>query len=180
MTAPSAARPTRLAAATCAAAALLAAGCASTAPIDGARRDADGTFDGVYSMSMPRRERGFQNVGNWRLSCATAGFDHPIRVADGRARIVAPRFPGASDPSATVASVVDERGRFRFEVPMERVVSASGTSDRTVDDGAVVLIYTGALSPEGPSKGRYTAGIGEFGNRGCTYATTIEPVRAGA
>ena len=166
--------------AACALATAALAGCAGSGPIAEADRVADATFDGAYAVSMAPRERGFQNVGNWRMNCATGGFELPVRVHDGLARVTAPNFGGAKNPTAPVESVVDARGRFRFEVPLQGRASATGTSASTLDNGAMTLIYTGTLSPDGPSKGRYTVGIAEFGNQGCSYATRIEPVGAKA
>ena len=156
------------------------AGCPTSGPIDESDRATDGAFDGAYAMSLEGRDRGFQNVSTWRMSCATGGFELPIRVEDGRARMDVSRFNGAKDPTAPITSVVDERGRFRFEVPIEHEAKAGGTSASTLDNGRMTLIYTGTLSAEGPSKGRYTAGIAEFGNQGCSYPVAIEPVGANA
>ena len=166
--------------ATGAALASLAAGCAGPMTrIEADERDASGGFDGRYRLRMAERERGFQNVGTWQLRCGTNGFDLPVSVVAGSARLNV-RHDGAKRPDAPIQSYVDERGRFRFEVPMAREAAATGTSSSTLDNGAVKLIYQGALGADGPSRGVYTVGIGEFGYAGCSYPFEVVPEGGGA
>ena len=98
----------------------------------------------------------------------------------GRHRPSGRQLRGAAPPSAPIQSCVDERGRFRFEVPMRRTQAASGASGATIDNGAVKLIYQGQLETDGASKGIRTVGIAEFGYAGCSYPFRIVPQGAGA
>ena len=156
-------------------AALLAAGCAATGPmstVDEDERDTSGAYDGTYRLRLAERPRGFQNVGKWQMRCGTGGFDIPMTVADGTARLQT-RFGSASDPNAPVTSFVSRDGGFRFEVPIENRASATGTSASTLDNGRMRLIYQGELAEDGDSKGLYTVGIAEFGYAGCAYGFDI-------
>ena len=162
------------------AAATLAAGC--TGPmtrIDGDDRDTSGTYDGHYRMQLDERRRGFQNVGTWQMNCGTGGFDVLLNVEGGSARMQV-RYSDAERPDEPIQSYVDDRGRFRFEVPIAGEAAASGTSSSTIDNGAIKLIHQGELEADGSSKGIYTVGIAEFGYAGCSYPFTIVPEGAGA
>ena len=165
----------RLAASLCVA--LLGAGCAATGPmtmVDDEDRDTPGAYDGAYRLRLAERPRGFQNVGTWQMRCATNGFDIPMTVEDGTARLRT-RFTGAADPRAPVVSFVSRDGGFRFEVPLASRAEATGTSSSTLDNGAMKLIYQGDLAESGDSRGLYTVGIAEFGYAGCAYGFEVVP-----
>ena len=155
----------------------LAGGCTAVGPmsmVDADERDESGAYDGTYRLRLAERPRGFQNVGRWRMSCGTGGFDLPMTVRDGTARLGV-RFDSAADPGAPITSHVAKGGGFRFEVPMSRPMQAAGTSSSTLDNGAVKLIYQGELAEDGTSRGLFTQGVAEFGYAGCAHRFEVVP-----
>ena len=151
-------------------AALLLQGCLSTLvtkPISESSRDTSGTFDGQWAGTIESTAGQQYGPGNWTFTCDDRSGDRfgPISVKDGKATM-----PMADKMNETF---VNSEGQFRFEVPIDTEATAGGTSDSSINDGAITLILIGSLSSQ---TGSFTIGIAQFANDGCTSAVSYETV----
>lgn len=133
-------------------------------PISEANKDTSGAFDGQWIgtiQSTPARQQG---PGNWTMTCTDrTGDKFAINVSGGEANM-----PLANRQNNTY---VNSKGQFRFEVPTESSASASGTSDSSLNNGAITLILTGSLTDQ---SGNFVIGIAELANSGCTSKVAYE------
>ncbi len=128
-------------------------------------RDTSGRFDGVWLAQMLDTPSP-QLVQNWRINCQSFGQAIPISVTDGRVE--------AKINDAVHWSYLSVSGRFRLEIPTGLRMSSPTSSD-SLADGRVTLILQGDLSRE-PRRGKFTFGIAQFANAGCTTTVRYEPV----
>ncbi len=142
--------------------ALLAQGCSTFVlrPVSESGKDTTGSFDGKWSAKIVSTASRQHGPGGWELTCPNrAGTDLGIiSVVNGTASIPA-------GPDNGTSAYVSNSGKFRFEIPTDVVMAASGTSDESISNGAVTLIVNGSLSS---GKGLFTVGIKEFSDSGCT------------
>jgi len=89
----------------------------------------------------------------------------PIEVTGGEAFATLGRDIGTG--------FVDGAGNFRVEVPLDREAKAAGTSDVSINNGAVTVILTGSLAQQ---TGLLTFGVAEFANAGCATSVTYKQI----
>jgi len=137
----------------------LIAGCASKVGVE--QRDTTGRFDGQWRVELDKGTSK-QSVSNWTFTCGDMSNTFYVRVDDGQMGIQM-----TEDPDSIQTAYVGTDGAFRLEAPTGTVSRASGTSDATIGAGENTLILDGNLS-DTEGRGRYTMGVREFGNAGCT------------
>ncbi len=143
-------------------------GCASTVlkQVSESNRDETGQYDGNWKGTIKSTASKQSLGGNWTLTCGDrAGTNLGIiSVVDGVATI------GKRNIST---AFVNQSGKFRFEIPIEEVAAASGTSDATISNGKMTILMYGSLES---GTGKYTLGIAQFGNNGCSSKVVYERV----
>ena len=137
-------------------------------PVSEENKDTSGSFDGRW-IAVGQSTASTQRVENWTLRCADRKDISygPINVSDGEATANLGRFKGEG--------FVDSSGNFRIEVPIEAEAKESGTSNSTIQDGAVTMIFTGSLAKQ---TGFLTFGIAQFGNSGCDTSVAYNKISA--
>ncbi len=128
-------------------------------------RDTTGRFDGVWLAQMLDTPSP-QVVQNWRINCQSFKQAIPISVDNGRVE--------AKINDEVHWSYLSLSGRFRLEIPTGLRMSAPISTTDSLVDGRVTLILQGDLSRE-PRRGKFTFGIAQFANAGCTTAVRYEP-----
>ncbi len=136
-------------------------GCASTVlkPVAESNRDVAGSFNGSYQGIVTNTALVQQAQGNWQFNChdITGKNVGVISVVDGIATL--------GEEEGTPTAFVSKNGKFRFEIPLQEVAAAAGTSDATISNGNITIILYGSLDK---GAGSMTYGIAEFANNGCT------------
>lgn len=128
-------------------------------------KDTSGRFDGVWLAHMLETPSP-QVVQNWRINCQSFNQSIPISVSGGRVE--------AKINDELHWSYLSLSGRFRLEIPTGlRMSSPISTSD-SLTDGRVTLVLQGDLLRE-PRRGKFTFGISQFANAGCTTTVRYEP-----
>lgn len=135
-------------------------GCASVVlqPVDESNKDQTGSFDGRWTITQEKTTGVQYGAGNWVFSCS--GKPGPwgrLKVDDGEVSI--------NFKNKERNTFIGKSGQFRFEVPLEIVAEAKGTSDSSVDRGEMTMLLSGSLKK---GSGFLTWGIAEFANNGCT------------
>lgn len=103
--------------------------------------------------------------GNWQFGCSGKPFREKFVVKD---NTVIFEWDGEN-----YSSELSSSGAFKVEVPLKRRAKTSSQSDSTIARDKRTLIYKGSLRS---GKGRFTVGIQEFGNRGCTAKSFLEKI----
>jgi len=137
----------------------LTGGCASTVGVE--ERDTSGRFDGLWRVDLAKGTSQ-QAVSNWRFTCGDMSGEFYVEIEDGQMRIQM-----TDDPDSIHTAYVDRNGAFRLAAPTGTTTRASGTSDLSINAGENTLILDGDLT-DSEGSGRYTWGVKEFGNAGCT------------
>ncbi len=129
-------------------------------------KDTSGTYDGQW-VAVGVSTASTQRVGTWRLTCTDQQDKKfgPINVSNGQASLDIGNDEGKG--------FVDGAGIFRLEVPIEAIARASGTSDSSINNGAVTVILNGSLADQ---TGFLTFGVAQFGNAGCATSVTYNRV----
>ncbi len=130
-------------------------------------KDQTGAFDGTWVANV-QKSAGRQSMpGNWVANCDGSAWDFRVRVADGVAK--------NSIRGSRESTFVSPTGDFRFDIPVKHEAKASAGSARDLALAKQTMVVYGNLKK---AKGRFTYGIAEFGNNGCT--AIIEFKKAGA
>lgn len=133
-------------------------------PISEANKDTSGAFDGRWTGTIKSTPAKQQGPGNWTMTCTDrTGDKFAINVSGGEANM------GLANRQNK--TFVNSKGQFRFEVPTGSNVTASGTSDSSLNDGSVTLILTGSLED---MAGNFIIGIADLSNAGCTSKVIYE------
>lgn len=142
--------------------AILISGCSSVVvkPVSESGKNNSGNYDGRWMTTAVHTRRLQYGPGNWQFTCEDRSGDQIgiIEVVDGKARF-------SWDESGTEGTFVSNSGKFRFEIPTGVVAAASGTSDSSISNGDMTALIYGSLKS---GKGKFTLGIAQFGNAGCT------------
>lgn len=145
----------------------LAAGCSSNDvrhTISSEFADNSGRFDGAWKAHMLETPTP-QVVQRWRINCQSFDQSIPINVSGGR---VETRINDELH-----SAYLSRSGRFRLEIPTGLRMASSLSSGESLTDGRVTLILQGDLLRE-PRRGRFTFGIAEFANAGCSTRVNYE------
>lgn len=136
---------------------VLITGCATTA---NTQLSADGSnthsYDGWWTATLLKTPRS-QFSGDWVLSCADSSGEFAFEVA--QSRVVVKLLGQVSEQP------LDERGRFEIRQATSYSVSETPSSDLTIGNGNVTLVFKGNLSRRKP-KGSLTHLISGLGD-GC-------------
>ncbi|MBX2880969.1 MAG: hypothetical protein KTR32_13590 [Granulosicoccus sp.] len=135
------------------------AGCAGhvSSQIKEKDKDLSGTYDGQWKADVLRSPATQYGPDNWRFNCSGKPQQFSFSVNDSQAAV--------NYKEVSHTTYVDKNGKFRFEIPMDVNMSASGTSDSSIDRGAMTMIIVGTLKS---NTGRITYGIEQFANQGCS------------
>jgi hypothetical protein len=148
--------------------ATMAAGCSSVVvkPVSESNKDTDGTFDGRWLTTVTNTPGKQNGPGNWQFTCADQTDERLgiVTIDDGKAIF-------SWDQDGKSPAFVSDSGKFRFEIPTGIIASAGGTSDSQISNGDMTALIYGSLQS---GKGKYTLGVAEFGNAGCTSAVKFE------
>ena len=127
-------------------------------------KDTSGTYDG-RRVAVGKKTASVQTVSGWKITCVNKEDKNygPINVSDGEVSISIGGNQGKG--------FIGNTGNFRLEVPLDAEVTASGTSDESITNGAVTLIFTGSLADQ---TGLLTFGVDDFGNAGCATSVTYD------
>jgi len=119
-----------------------------------------GTFDGRWQATVVNTAGLQYGPDNWQFTCDDrSGQDLGVIVVEnGKAQ-------SPWDANGKATTFVSNKGKFRFAIPTGIVAAASGTSDTSISNGNMTAIIYGSLKS---GKGKFTMGIKEFGNAGCT------------
>jgi len=126
--------------------------------VDPEFRDDSGRFDGQWLAQM-MDTRAQQTIQGWQLKCSPMKLAIPLVIEDGTAT--------TRINDAEYSGYISGSGRFRLEIPTDIKMSASISSEAQLANGTITLILQGDLSDSRP-KGRFTLGVAELGNAGCT------------
>lgn len=127
-------------------------------PVDEAKRDTSGSFDGRWKIAMldaPEK----QNIQNWVFTCPNMAGELNLQVSNGQARL---RLNNQNH-----TAFVDSRGQMRFEIPLKGVARESAQSFESITKGQRTMIIQGTLGGKS-SSGLVTYGVAQFGNNGCS------------
>lgn len=138
---------------------ILLTGCGAvvTKQVSEADRDSSGAYDGNWQANVLKSPTKQYGPGNWTFNCSGKPQQFSFSVNSGQAAV--------NYQKTSHKAYVDKDGKFRFEIPMNVSTSAAGTSDGSIDRGAMTMIIVGALKA---NSGRITYGIEQFANQGCT------------
>lgn len=131
-------------------------------------KDQSGAFDGTWVAKVQKSAKRQPMPGNWIANCGGSAWSFTLRINDG---VVRNSIRGAANESTFVSST----GDFRFDIPVKNDAKAAAGSDRSLGLAKQTMIIYGNLKK---AKGRFTTGVAEFGNNGCT--AIIEFARTGA
>lgn len=120
-------------------------------------KDQSGAFDGTWIAEVQKSAGRQPMPGNWIANCDGSPWNFTLRVADG----VAKNNLRGSKEKAFVSST----GDFRFDIPVKNDAKAAAGADRSLSLAKQTMIVYGNLQK---AKGRFTTGVAEFGNNGCT------------
>ncbi|MGQ7845606.1 hypothetical protein ACUNV4_14070 [Granulosicoccus sp. 3-233] len=120
-------------------------------------KDQSGAFDGTWVAKVQKSAKRQTMPGNWIANCDGSAWNFTLRVNDG----VVSNNLRESKKSTYVSST----GDFRFDIPVNNEASAAAGSERNISLAKQTLIVYGNLEK---AKGRFTTGVAEFGNSGCT------------
>ncbi len=143
-------------------------GCASTVlrQVSESDKDQTGQYDGNWKGTIKSTASTQSLGGNWTMSCADrAGTSLGTFSVNGGVATIG--------ESQLITAFVNQSGKFRFEIPIAEVAAASGTSDATISNGKMTILLYGSLEN---GTGKYTQGIAEFANNGCTSKVAYERV----
>lgn len=145
---------------------VMLAGCSSLVvkPVSEANKVESNVYDGRWVATGVNTASKQLAPGNWEFTCADRSGDRigVIVVENGRAQF-------SWDEAGNSPAFVSKKGKFRFEIPTGVVAAAAGTSDSSISRGDMTALVYGSLES---GKGKFTMGIAEFGNAGCT--STVE------
>lgn len=140
-------------------------GCASTvlSPVSESKKDSSGQYDGKWHGIVKSTASKQSGGGGWELSCADMAGQNlgTISVANGVATL------------GKDTAFINQSGQFRFEIPVNEVAAASGTSDATISNGKMTIIMYGSLEKQ---SGTLTYGIAQFSNNGCSSKVVYKQV----
>ncbi len=130
-------------------------------------KDQSGTFDGTWVAKVQKSPKRQTMPGNWIANCDGSEWNFTLRVVDG---VISHNLRASSD-----TTFVSSDGDFRFDIPVQTQAKARAGSEQTLGLTRQTLIVYGNLAK---AKGRFTTGVAEFGNSGCT--AIIDFARTGA
>jgi len=120
-------------------------------------KDTTGVFDGSWTANVQKSATVQVLPGNWQANCNGNASTFNMKVNKGQIQFYA--------EGKTQSSYVNNKGEFRFDVPLFDKATASAGSSGQIGRASRTLIVYGSLKS---AKGRITYGIAEFGNNGCT------------
>ena len=120
-------------------------------------KDQTRAFDGAWVANV-QKSPGLQSLpGKWVINCNSSTWNFGMQIIEGVAKTSISR----SEESAFVSPT----GDFRFEIPIKDDARSAPGASRDIALGKQTMIIYGNLKK---AKGRFTIGIAEFGNNGCT------------
>ena len=147
---------------------LLVSACATTSPPQSTSaksstgNDAEHAYDGQWQVKV-RKHAVLQFMpGNWQTRCNGKSFSF-------NARVVQSQFILRSPEQDEARASVNARGKFQLRAPLKEPARASAGASLGRDQRTLIL--TGSLRTQ---RGRFTIGIAEFGNAGCTAKVDFE------
>lgn len=148
----------------------LLAGCSSlvVAPVSESSRTNSDAYDGRWLVTVVSTASKQHLPGGWVFTCPDRAGERIglVVVNDGQAQM-------SWDEKGETPAFVNNRGKFRLEVPTGIVAAASSGSDSSISRGDMTALLYGSLKT---GKGNFTLGVAEFANAGCTSKVEFKPV----
>ena len=120
-------------------------------------KDQAGVYDGTWVAKVQKSPQRQTMPGNWIANCDGSAWNFTLRVNDG---VISNNLRASRD-----TTFVSSDGDFRFDIPVQTEAKARAGSEQTLGLTKQTLIVYGNLAK---AKGRFTTGVAEFGNSGCT------------
>jgi hypothetical protein len=128
-------------------------------------RDATGKFDGLWNVEV-HKSPALQFLQNWQMSCSNLERTTKMLIVDGKITSLSGQNSSGSN------TFVSQKGIFRYVQPLAEKAKASGTSDVSMSDGSIKIIFNGKLNDK-TGKGFLTVGIAQFAYDGCKSKATF-------
>lgn len=148
----------------------LLAGCSSVvvAPVSESSRTNSDAYDGRWLVTVVSTASKQRVAGGWIFTCPDRSGERIglVVVNDGQAKM-------SWDENGEAPAFVNNRGKFRLEVPTGIVAAASSISEASISRGDMTALLFGSLKT---GKGNFTLGVAEFANAGCTSKVEFKQV----